>query len=414
VTGPGGVENLKLIMRLPNPLSSLFLVSAAVPLVTAAGQPLADHSKCGCYLTNGTESRYFSHHAFFDFRSLSQHAGVPPVITNSGRSGAAPVTSKYFGSEEWTKWWIMGNWNNSKGQRADASVLMVHSPNNVYIEANNDKNAKPETWLTLRTQRLKDDREFQTASEIESRSMGFRFLSVRMMARTLGSPGAITALFTYKHSDDIALVQEADLEMRTIDESNIIHYTNQPSYTAKGEVITQATQNATLPDGLKWTDWAVHRLDWTPERNTWYVNGKQVAQIAFQTPRDNSKVILNAWSDGGQWSGNMSLNDAAYLQVQWFEIVYNSTEAVDHSHMRRGIGASAEDNATSKQIEPRASVSNGVCNSVCSIDETPTQGQPVMLWDNGAGQLLKKRGATGWIPSFMMLVMVFFSGDGLR
>ena len=395
------METKSFVMRLPTTLSSLvLLISAAVPLAAAAGPPLADHSSCGCYLTNGTESRFFAHHEFFDFRSQSQYAGVPEVISSSADSAGSPVTSKYFSSTEWKKMWIMGNWNNSKGQREDASVLMVNSPNNVYIEAN-DQGATPQTWLTLRTQRFE---KFQTASEIESLSMGFQFLSVRMLARTIGGKGAITALFTYRHSDKLAEVQESDLEVRTLDAENIIHYTNQPAYTDDGGTSSQATQNATLPDGLKWTDWAVHRLDWTPVRNTWYVNGKQVAQIAFQTPRDPSKVILNAWSDGGKWSGNMSVNEAAYLQIQWFEMVYNSTEAVEHGHRRRsgGYDVDTEDSGgSSLRLEGRADPP--VCKAVCSIDETPTPGQPVMLWNNAASRIVERSGWTGWLPSVLIL-----------
>jgi len=388
-------------MRLPAASSSFVLfVSAGVPLATAAGPPLTDHSSCGCYLTNGTESRFFSHHAFFDFRSQSQYAGVPPVIASSKDSSAAPLTSKYFSSEDWTNMWIMGNWNNSKSQRKDATVFMTNSPNNVYIEASDDKSSSPQTWLTLRTQRLAD---FQTAAEIESKVTN-QFLSVRMLARTIGAKGAITALFTYKHSEKLAEVQESDLEVRTSDADDIIHYTNQPAYTDDGNTNTLATTNVSLPDGLKWTDWAVHRLDWTPERNTWYINGKQVAQIAFQTPRDSSKVILNAWSDGGQWAGNMSVTDAAYLQVQWFEIVYNSTESVKHGHKRRADGGlHVEDfGAQSPQLRRRADAPAQGCKAVCSIDESPKQGQPVMLWNNAATRIIERSGLAGWIPVLVL------------
>jgi len=354
-------------------------------------------------VTNGTESRYFSHHKFFDFRSQSKHAGVPPVVTTAEASPIAPLTSKYFSSEEWTDMWIMGNWNNGKGQRKDATVFMTNSPNNVYIEANNQKNVDPQTWLTMRTQRLE---KFQTAAEIESQAK-LQYLSVRMLSRTIGAKGAITALFTYKHSEKLSEVQEADLEVRTIDADNIVHYTNQPAYTDEGESKPLATQNISLPDGLKWTDWMVHRLDWTPERNTWYINGKQVAQLTYQTPHDPSKVILNTWSDGGQWAGNMSVTDAAYLQIQWFEIVFNSTEPIKHSH-RRGIdsgrsGIHAKDFGLSS-LQGRADPP-AVCKAVCSIDESPKVGQPVMLWNNAAMRSIERSGLASLIPSILILGM---------
>ncbi|KAK0711077.1 concanavalin A-like lectin/glucanase domain-containing protein [Lasiosphaeris hirsuta] len=389
-------------MRLPASLSSLLaLISATIPLVIAAPS-LTDHSSCGCFLTNGTEARFFSNHKFFDFRSQSQYAGVPQVITSADDSAEADKTSKFFDTTQWTDMWMVGSWNNSKSVRSDASVLMINSPNNVYIEANGDRTSNPQTWLTLRTQRLAT---FQTAAEIEStEKIGFQFLSMRMLARTIGAKGAITALFTYLHSDNVALVQEADLEVRTSDPPELVHYTNQPSYTAKGDTVEEATRNVTLPDGLLRSDWAVHRLDWTPTSNTWYVNGKQVAQISFQTPRDPSKIILNAWSDGGQWAGNMSVNDAAYLQIQWFEVVYNGTAGV-HTHKAK------RDDQAGREHELVGRADEG-CKAVCSIDETPSLGQPVMLWNNEAGRIRGQPGGgglVGWIPSASVAAMFVVS-----
>ncbi|KAK3692929.1 concanavalin A-like lectin/glucanase domain-containing protein [Podospora appendiculata] len=388
--------------RLPSPLASLvLLISAAIPLA-AASPSLTDDSRCGCYLTNGTEDSFFSKHGFFDFRNLTQYSGVPAVIPNSGDSASASPTSDYFKSTAWTEWWMVGSWNNSLNNRNDATVLMINSPNNIYIEANNDKVPASQTFLTLRTQRLEG---FQTAAEIESVSPGFQFLSMRMLARTIGAKGAITAMFTYRGADKLADVQEADLEVLTRDPRNLVHYTNQPSYTVGGDTIEKATENATMPDGLDWTNWAVHRFDWTPTVSTWFVNGKVVANISFQTPRDSSKVIFNAWSDGGQWSGNMSLFDAAYLQIQWFDIVYNSTET--KSSRKR-------DDQT--DIGPRGVLAKrageaSTCKTVCSIDETSKQGQPVMLWNNAAARtrVSQSSGLAAWMPSVVVLAALALS-----
>jgi beta-glucanase (GH16 family) len=378
------MEPLRRLLSLPASLSSLvLLISAAVPL-TAADPAVTDDSNCGCYLTNGNQSTYFSNHRFFDFRSLPQYAGVPSVIRDSKSSPDADPTSGYFTSKEWSDFWMLGSWNNSNGARADATVLMVNSPNNIYIEANTEANPSSQTYLTLRTQRLRDQQDFQTAAEIESASAKFKHLSVRMRARTIGARGAITAMFTYRGADTLANVQESDLEIRTSDQRNLIHYTNQPAYTDSGDVVPQATQNATMPGGLDWTAWAVHRMDWTDGRTTWFVNDVLVAQIEFQAPRDESNIILNAWSDGGNWTGNMTLNDAAYLQVQWLEVVYNSTE----------------------KAAKRAD-SSGACAAVCSIDQTPQLGKPVMLWStakvNGAGRL------GPWVPGAVAMLILLFS-----
>jgi beta-glucanase (GH16 family) len=385
------MESLKRISSLPVSLSSLvFLLSAAAPLATAE-PTLTDDSQCGCYINNDNSSTYFTDHRFFDFRSLSQYAGVPAVIQDLQSSPGAAPTSDYFRGTEWTSFWMLGSWNNSNNPRSDATVTMANSPNNIYIEANTDEDNPPsETYLTLRTQRLPD---FQTAAEIESASAKFKYLSLRMRARTVGAAGAITAMFTYRGADALANIQEADLEIRTSDPRNLLHYTNQPAYTDAGDVVPEATHNATMPGGLDWTAWATHRMDWTPGLTTWWVDGEMVAQIAFQAPRDESNIILNAWSDGGKWTGNMTTFDAAYLQVQWLEVVFNSTEAAAAKTKVKRDGA-------------------GGCAVVCSVDQTPQLGKPVMLWNNAAAAGMRVNGGgrlVAWVPMGMVFAMVLLS-----
>ncbi|KAK4165320.1 beta-glucanase [Cladorrhinum sp. PSN259] len=373
------------------PISLLFFFSS---LSLSQAQSLTDDSKCGCYLLKSTnDTHFFTEHRFFDFRSLSQYAGVPPAIRDYQSSASAEMTSNYFTTSTWTDFWMLGSWNNSGGIRQDATVNMTNSPNNVYIESLPNSNP-PSTFLTLRTQRMQS---FQTAAEIESASAKFQFLSMRMSARTIGAKGAITAMFTYRDSSTLAKVQESDLEIRTSDPPNLIHYTNQPSYTDSGDVVPQATKNSTMPSGLNWSDWAVHRLDWTPHYTVWYVNDIEVAKIDFQTPKDVSNIILNSWSDGGKWTGNMTLWDAAYLQVQWFEIVYNTTEEKGSKMIR---------NSKAKKDGGSQGNGNGQCGAVCSVDGTSQLGKPVMLWNNGAaGKVADAQ--RGLLVSVFMGLVVF-------
>lgn len=332
-------------------------------LAATAAYPLTTDSNCHCYKTNATASNYFAHHKFFDFRQLNQYVNVPGVKPDPDSNANAPPPSSYFDSSNWTNTWGTQNWNNSHVFKlnnsdvtgSDASVLMVNSANNIYIERNADNQASSETHLTMRTQRLKD---FQTAAEFESTSQGYQYLSVRMFARTKGAPGAVTAMFTYRPgpNNSLALVQEADLEIRTVDPPNFVQYTNQPSWNSTGD-IPQATRNASLPSGRRWSDWAYYRLDWTPGSSTWFVNGQVVSTIAFQAPRDPSLIMFNNWSDGGSWSGNMTVNAAAYMQIQWIEMVYNNTD-------------------------PQL-VKSGNCINVCTIDETSKTGVPALLTNIG-------------------------------
>ncbi|KAI1363683.1 glycoside hydrolase family 16 protein [Xylaria arbuscula] len=327
--------------------------------------------QCNCYLTNDTSTSYFTTHDFFDFRALAQYANVPDPIADPYDSSDADETSNYFLHKDWTDVWGIQRWNNSDSvDSGDVPVLLVNSPNNIYIEENTDENPSSETFLTMRTRRYKG---YQSAAEFESISKAYHFLSVRMYARTLGAPGAVTAMFTYRDDgdgSDLTTVQESDLEIRTMDPKDKVQYTNQPSYTAAGYDVPQSTRNATTPVQADWTQWSIHRMDWTPKDTTWYIDGRKVASIAFQVPRDPSQVIFNSWSDGGEWSGNMSVWGEAYLQIQWIDMVYNSTGDEKTTDKR--------DNGATGFLWNAKRDEEG-CQNVCSIDETPTTGTPVLL-----------------------------------
>lgn len=365
---------------------SLLLISSASLPLAVAKPSLTDDSKCDCFRTNGTIVDFFAEHRFYDFRNLEQFEGIPEPIDDKDDSADAYATSDYFLTEEWNEFWAIQSWNNTGGAREDSTVFMGNTPNNVYIQKNTDKKASSKTFLTLRTTRLPT---FQSAAEIETVSSGFQYLSMRMLMRTTGASGGCTAMFTYLEKGDG--VQEADVEVRTRDPKTKIQYTNQPSVDDDGDIIDEATVNATMPEGLTWSDWAVHRLDWTPTQSTWYVDGVETAKINFQVPRDPSQVIINSWSDGGDWTGNMTVNESALLQIQWFEMVFNSTDGVNSSSKRDEDGAAS-------------------CDSVCSIDETSRTGTPVLLW-SAAQRGYSSSGLAAWIPYGMALTMVYMSSS---
>ncbi len=352
--------------------------------------------RCDCFLTNGNTASYFSGHKFYDFRSLSEYANVPGYIDDAYKSSYVEPTSEYFTSEDWTSTWKIQGWNNSNSVENGASpVLMVHSPNNVYIETNRDESPASETFLTLRTARLRD---FQSSAQFESLDDGrYQYISSRMLARTAGAPGAITAMFTYRGGDSLTQVQESDLEFRTMDPPRAVQYTNQPAYTKEGARIDRATRNATTPGARGYRDWAVYRMDWTPRGTTWYVDGREAATISFQAPRDPSRLIFNAWSDGSGWTGNMTAGAEAFLHVQWIEIAYNTTAPGEDPGRDGGGGGGG----------------GGSCYNVCGIDETENVGAPVLLQGGASSILGQTRGfgsVASWMPWLAMAVMAYSTG----
>jgi beta-glucanase (GH16 family) len=206
-------------------------------------------------------------------------------------------------------------------------------------------------------------------------------------------------LFTYRHTDDNPYsVQESDIEILTRDPRNAVQYTNQPSTDKNGDDVPQATVNATNPDGRDWTKWNVYRVDWMPKMTSWYVNGKSVANISFQTPKDPAGLIVNLWSDGGVWTGNMSVFDEAYLQIQWIEIAYNTSGAYSGPNNKRG-----GDGFGSEGLLVKRKGSPG-CKVVCGVDEqVNVTGTPAVLYTStGVDWKGKGMGDLAWVPLLLV------------
>ncbi|KAL7911042.1 glycoside hydrolase family 16 protein [Trichoderma velutinum] len=382
-----------------SPISPLVISVLVPPCIAAASQgensspqPLPNgDSVCDCFLSNGTQPSYFSNHMFFDFRNLTKDAGVPALITNETLATIARPTSEYFSDDEWTSVWQLQGWSNSegkgKGLSGAASVLMVNSPSNVYIQKNSDSDAASNTYMTLRTQRLP---KFQTAAAFQTKTSDYQFVSLRMLARTTGGPGAVTAMFTYRDATATSNVQEADFEVLTRGPRERVQLTNQPSFDSNGQVNPNATRNVTLPDDMIWSQWAVYRLDWTSQSSVWYVDGQQLANTTFQVPQEASGINFNAWSDGGSWSGNMTVYDQANLQIQWIEMIYNTSAQTtptrrDPSHLwSRDTGPRGE---LLRRRDSSSRTSSGSCKVVCSIDEVAEAGVATMLWNSTATRM---------------------------
>jgi len=305
--------------KMPSTRQVLFSVAAVAATVQAAD--------CDCYLTDGSSSTYYKDYGFWDFRSLSQYSGVPELIDTFDGNSNAGFTSNYFSQNStFQNFWAPQKWSNN------GEILRTNSFNNLYIAPNSDGGS--DTMLQMRTARGSD---FQSTAAFQSKSL-IDHASMRMYSRTHGDPGACTAIFTYLGAENLTDVQEADIEFLTKDPENKVHYTNQPAHYGNGTLVRGAGHNTTMPDGKKWTDWLLHRMDWTPGMTTWSLDGKQMRAQSFQAPVDPSRIVLNAWSDGDTWTGNMTVGGRAFQDIQWIEIAYNLAD-------------------------------EGSCTNVCSVDD---------------------------------------------
>lgn len=53
------------------------------------------------------------------------------------------------------------------------------------------------------------------------------------------------------------------------------------------------------------------------------MDGMQAAETSVNVPATPSMFIVNMWSNGGSWSGNMEVGKDAILQIQWVEMAFN-------------------------------------------------------------------------------------------
>lgn len=131
------------------------------------------------------------------------------------------------------------------------------------------------------------------------------------------------------------------------------------------------------------------------------MNGVSVGSLSFQAPKNPAQLILNMWSDGGSWTGNMSIGASSFLQVQWIELVYNTSGPVTGSKMvRDGLelleqaeetpscqvsdeyGPYGELRRSSPTLQDRGLLASrgGGCHVVCSVDTNVTSvGTPVKV-----------------------------------
>lgn len=127
-----------------------------------------------------------------------------------------------------------------------------------------------------------------STAEIDSKVSDMLYASIRVRARVLGAPGACAGIFTYFDDDN-----ESDIEILTRDPENHIRYTNQPGLDENQNEIPEASSDVVMEGGAVWSDWNDHRLDWTPELSSWYLNGNLAVTKTYGIPQIPSSILIN-------------------------------------------------------------------------------------------------------------------------
>ncbi|KAJ5812774.1 Endo-1-3(4)-beta-glucanase [Penicillium robsamsonii] len=360
---------------------------------------------CDCYTISGPHLGYFQHYKVWDFRSvdLSKHANLnlsepidngdevwddddegddqDPQNDSPGvhESKDPDPKSLVFYRTSFERDWSSQNWER-RGTPI-SPVLMVNSKHNVFLTRDHEQHDPHATYLVLRTTRFS---EYTSTAEIETRLHNIYRCSLRVRFRLLpassvvsqppqpgewpprdpkrhptvplnnkttplhdGRPpdGACAGIFTY-HDQTC----ESDIEILTRDPPHRVHYANQPDYDfAADREIPDASTIADVP--VPWTSWSVHRLDWLSNISRWYVNDQIQDAKSYRVPNLESMIVINLWSNGGLWTGDMRIGDSIYMGIEYIELVYNRS-----SDASRGYYVSPSQNHGGHQ---RAFLTNG-------------------------------------------------------
>jgi hypothetical protein len=363
------------------PLASLSLLSYGT-LVLSNLDPLTNTTStnpsskllhdCDCFTISGPDPGYYQHYKLWDFRTVSFDRRIdsilpPPGVGDSDDEEFADEDdtesfahegngqSMWFFETTFDKDWMSQEWDRPGNSRAP--VDMINSKRNVFFTRNYELDDPHATYLALRTTRHE---HYTSTAEIETRVRNIYRCSLRVRLRILPAsisisspsnvsndsswqpsipalnnvpglvansttastgerphPGACVGIFTY-HARNC----ESDIEILTSDPSYRVRYANQPDYDpVTDEMIPGASTVADLP--VPWTHWSTHRLDWLNDASRWWVDDSIQDSKTYRVPNLQSRLVINLWSDGSVWTGDMALGDSILLGIEYIELAYN-------------------------------------------------------------------------------------------
>jgi hypothetical protein len=230
----------------------------------------------------------------------------------------------------------------------------------------------------------------------------------------------VAGLFTF--FDD---TNESDIEILTTDPPTTYRFTNQPA-TKKGDDVPGASL---APSSLPaWNEWQTYRIDWLPAMSRWYIDDKFIAKNSYSVPRKPSGLVLNMWSDGGVWSGNMSVGESAELQIQWVQVVFNTSgkregpggsrgghkkrglnladfsQTVEMGMEKRGMGEFGEIAELGRNLSEKRDAKG--CKTVCKVDGVEKEGFPQVAWVSTGGAVgLSGSSALGTVIAVVVIAI---------
>lgn len=353
---------------------------------TVRPSPNKNLRDCDCFTVSGPDPGYFQYYKLWDFRSVPLRVLPAANSTKPDKGDGRDWSDWYiksldneededdeegydqgvqepeadalwFSQTAFDKDWVSQQWERPRNP--NAPVDMINSKRNVFFTRNRGQHEPHATYLVLRTTRYDDH---ASTAEIETRIHNIFHCSLRVRLRILPSdivisqpnvsgtqpppdlryhtrrspnnrtslvngispvevgrplPGACVGIFTYQARDC-----ESDIEILTSDPPHRIRYANQPDYDPITDMaIPGASSIVDLP--VPWTTWSTHRLDWFPHVSRWWVDDRPQAANGYQVPNAQSRLVINLWSDGGVWTGDMRVGESIFLGIEYIELAYN-------------------------------------------------------------------------------------------
>lgn len=313
--------------------------------------------QCDCYLVSGPDQGYFQRYQLWDFRHAPGPREIPPSEQpledhDGGIEDGETGQDSIFGSNvlplsssTFAKDWKTQNWRRQG--TAIKPIPLRNSIRNIFFAKDppgSEEETARDSYLVLHTKRYHN---YTSSAEIESRLTNIFHCSLRVRFRLLpygglsnrsetdakssrhegtdltpsGPPkGACAGIFTYHTSGS-----ESDIEILTKESSNIVHYANQPDYDPETDTsIPGASTIAAIP--TPWTEWSTHRLDWFSNVSAWWVDGHMQTSKSYMVPSMPSTLVMNLWSDGGDWTGDMTVGESVFMGIEWIQLAYNVSE----------------------------------------------------------------------------------------
>lgn len=346
---------------------SLLLVFFALFTELASSGEASSQTKpnCECFLVSGPDPGPFQNYEFYDFRKVplkqrghTNPAGAHPLPPNDDKrphfedgpqepaDDVDDDTKRLFGPDAtllshtpFAKSWVPQTW--LRRPTPSSPVTHANSKRNVFFARDPSNQHGPDsTFLVLRAVRNPDH---VSTAEIETAAQNFLHASLRVRLRLFtadlvpppsgsdGAPslsasgppsrGACAGIFTY-HSTGC----ESDIEILTSDPPDQVRYANQPDYDPVTDTLIPGA-SAVVRTPAPWTAWSTHRLDWFPSESRWYQDGAFLHSIRYGIPDKPSMLVVNLWSDGGFWSGDLPVGESVYLGIEWIEVAYNASKS---------------------------------------------------------------------------------------